>query len=195
MLFKLEQLNGIKTGKIAYAYWKWLKLSVNTGSIINTAVGQIKIGEINIVSEEDINDQDAVESGYTNKQDLLKSFFRKSIGSIYKIAVSYHSEDPRIELRNEIELTDSEFEDLKNKLARFDKFSNHGPWTKTVLLAIQNNPNLHAIGIAKLNGFEKDWLKINIRKIKNLGLTIIHLVGYELSTRGMEFVNKYFNKE
>lgn len=195
MLFKLEQLNGIKAGKIAYAYRKWPKLSVKSGSIINTAVGQIEIGEINIVSEEDINDQDAVESGYTNKEDLLKSFFQKSAGSIYKIAVSYHSEDPRIELRNEIELTDSEFEDLKNKLARFDKFSNHGPWTKTVLLAIQNNPNLHAIGIAKLTGFEKDWLKINIRKLKNLGLTISHLVGYELSPRGMEFVNKYFNKE
>ncbi|GAA4173979.1 hypothetical protein GCM10022218_17670 [Sphingobacterium ginsenosidimutans] len=36
--------------------------------------------------------------------------------------------------------------------------------------------------------FEKEWLKLNIRKLKNLGLTISHTVGYEISPLGERFI-------
>jgi hypothetical protein len=41
---------------------------------------------------------------------------------------------------------------------------------------------------AKKTGFEKAWLKINIRKLKNLGLTISHNPGYTLSPRGKAYL-------
>jgi hypothetical protein len=33
---------------------------------------------------------------------------------------------------------------------------------------------------------ERMWLKLNIRKLKNMGLTISHDVGYEISPLGRE---------
>ena len=35
---------------------------------------------------------------------------------------------------------------------------------------------------------EKDWLKIHIRKLKNLGFTISHEVGYSISVRGESLI-------
>jgi hypothetical protein len=46
-----------------------------------------------------------------------------------------------------------------------------------------------AATIARQIGFEKDWLKINIRKLKNLDLTISHDPGYTLSPRGVAVSN------
>jgi Mn-dependent DtxR family transcriptional regulator len=44
--------------------------------------------------------------------------------------------------------------------------------------------------LAAKAGVEKEWLKINVRKLKNLGLTISHQSGYELSPRGQEFLRR-----
>ena len=41
-----------------------------------------------------------------------------------------------------------------------------------------------------MTGFEKEWLKLNIRKLKNLGLTISHNVGYRLSPLGEHFIEE-----
>lgn len=45
--------------------------------------------------------------------------------------------------------------------------------------------DLHAIGIARLTGFEKAWLK----------LTISHTVGYALSPLGEQFVSATLDGE
>ncbi len=190
MLFKEVHLQGIKSGKITLAFRKWQKASVKYGSLIHTSVGLIEIGNIETVNETDITEQEAIQAGFTDKEQLLKSFTHNSTGTIFKIAVRYHSGDPRIKLREQTELSEQEFADLKKKLERLDNYSKQGHWTNKVLLTIKDNPNLHAIGIAELTGFEKEWLKLNIRKLKNLGLTISYNVGYELSPLGKECLNK-----
>jgi hypothetical protein len=73
-------------------------------------------------------------------------------------------------------------------LARLDAAAASGPWTTKVLRAIAKHPMLPAVELAKKTGFEKAWLKINIRKLKNLGLTISHNPGYTLSPRGKAYL-------
>jgi len=189
MLFKEIHLSGIKSGKITLAFRRWQKASVKAGSLIYTSIGRVEIGKIEAVSEHDISDKDAQHAGFPDKEQLLKSLNRGgSAGTIFRVAVSYHSADPRIELRGQAALPEQEFADLERKLAKLDRFSKQGDWTRSVLFAIKENPHLHAIGIAKLTGFEKEWLKLNIRKLKNLGLTISHPVGYELSPLGNAYI-------
>lgn len=195
MLFKEIHLSGIKSGKIALAFRKWQKASVKIGSLLHTSVGLVEIRKIETVNENDITEQEAIQAGFTDKKQLLKSFTHSSTGTIFKISVSYHSADPRIKLREQTELSEQQFTDLKKKLERLDNHSKQGHWTNKVLLTIKDNPNLHAIGIAKLTGFEKEWLKLNIRKLKNLGLTISHNVGYELSPLGNRFTERLQNEQ
>jgi hypothetical protein len=49
---------------------------------------------------------------------------------------------------------------------------------------------LRAADLARMLGREKDWLKINIRKLKNLGLTISHETGDEISPLGKVVLKK-----
>ncbi|HSC26686.1 MAG TPA: hypothetical protein VLD67_05400, partial [Vicinamibacterales bacterium] len=59
-----------------------------------------------------------------------------------------------------------------------------GAWTRKVLHPIERHPNVEAASLARRMGVEKEWLKANIRKLKNLGLTISHRRGYGPSPRG-----------
>lgn len=188
MLFKEKHLNGIKSGEITLAFRRWQKPVVKSGTLLHTPIGLVEILGIEPVEEDEITYLDAVNAGFSDKSELLKSFLPFRKGFIFKISVRYHSEDPRIKLREQTEVSSQEFSGLKKKLERMDHSSKNGPWTEIVLLTIRNHPNLHAVGIAKLTGFEKEWLKLHIRKLKNLGLTISHTVGYELSPLGAYFL-------
>jgi hypothetical protein len=190
MLIKSVHLHGIKSGTVRLAFRRWDKPRVKEGTLLKTFIGLVKVVRITIVKEGQITKKDVRDAGFENLEQLLNSLQQRDSGNIYKIALRYHEEDPRIKVREQSTLTESAYTELKNKLVRFDKNSRQGMWTKKVLLAIQHNPHLRAVEVATLTGFEKQWLKLNIRKLKNLGLTISHEVGYELSPLGKAFVKK-----
>lgn len=43
--------------------------------------------------------------------------------------------------------------------------------------------------LAVITKKEKEWLKLNVRKLKGLGLTISHEPGYSLSPRGEVYLS------
>ena len=188
MLFKQKHLEGIKAGNISLAFRKWKKLSVNAGSLIKTSVGVIKIISTKEISLSEITDPDAAKAGFTNAQALVQLLESQKEGLIYKIELSFDYEDPRIELRENVSLEEEEFETLKAALDNLDKFSKVGKWTTKTLLAIQENPKMKAADLAVKAKKEKEWLKLNVRKLKGLGLTISHEPGYTLSPRGEEYL-------
>ena len=53
-------------------------------------------------------------------------------------------------------------------LDRLDQASTIGSWTRTVLGAIAKHPEKAAGELASLLQLEKEWLKVNIRKLKEL---------------------------
>jgi hypothetical protein len=190
MLFKNKQLKGIHSGEITLAFRKWKKPAVVKGTLQQTAIGQVKIIDIKPVSKTEIKKADAIAAGYGSVEELITALNVIKAGNIYKIRLKYHGEDPRIKLRSQTTLTDEYFIQLKEKLAKLDRFSAHGDWTMAVLTTIQKHPQKVSTFIAEKTGFEKAWLKLNIRKLKNIGLTISHEVGYDLSPLGKVFLDK-----
>lgn len=90
-------------------------------------------------------------------------------------------------------MSEKDLASLKLKLDRLDSHSKQGSWTLKVLLLIKDNPKVRAADLAKKMNHEKNALKINIRKLKNLGLTISHDVGYTISPLGerlIEFIKR-----
>jgi hypothetical protein len=191
MLFNQHHLTGIINGSITLAFRKWKKPSVKEGSLIKTPIGQVKIISVNPTSALEITSSEAGKAGFASLDELLKLLATIPTGTIYKIKLAYHSSDPRIALRSQTTITNDEFEILKAKLDRLDTYSKEGSWTRDTLMAIQKHPRLKAAELAKLLSKEKDWLKINIRKLKNLGLTISHDPGYEIAPLGKAFLKKY----
>ncbi len=193
MLFKVKHLHGIKAGEISIAFRKWKKPTVTKGTLIKTAVGQIEILDISEINEVNISHIEAIGAGYKRLTDLTGALNSIREGNIYKIRVKYHSPDPRIQLRDQTELSEEEIDQIKLKLGKYDKYSKQGKWTMNILRAIRDNPKLRAQDLAAKTGKEKDWLKQNIRKLKNLGLTISHDSGYTISSRGRIFLDKMTN--
>lgn len=189
MLFKEVHLKGIKSGSIRIAFRKWKKAAARKGSLHQTSHGLIEITDIYIIEEGDISEKDIAASGFENREALLRSLPPATGGNLYKIELRYYSEDPRIALGSQSSLTDQELLEVKKKLERMDKLE---AWTKKILLIIKGHPHQRAAELARLSGYEKEWLKLHIRKLKNLGLTISHHPGYELSPMGAFVVKELY---
>ena len=78
--------------------------------------------------------------------------------------------------------------DLDRRLARLDTRSPYGAWTRTTLDAIDARPGTRAGDLAASFGREIAPFKLDVRKLKNLGLTISLLTGYRLSPRGIAYL-------
>lgn len=188
MLFKNETLEGIKAGEISIAFRKWNKLSVKKSSLIKTGIGIIEVVDVFATSLHEITSDDAEKAGYPNLKSLTDTLNKITTGTIYRILLRYKSPDPRLELREITTLSKEQLQLLAAKLERLDKFSKKGNWTTDILKAIQKHPELKAADLALKVDKEKDWLKLNIRKLKNLGLTISHEPGYTLSPLGLYYL-------
>ena len=190
MLFKSRILSLIKEGKVNTAYRKWKRPTVKAGGTLMTAIGQLRIDSVEVIREENLASQNFEKAGYSDYQSLFKDLSKKDHGLIYKIKFRLEREDPRIALRNKSFFETNELEELEEKLARLDRGSKYGPWTYEVLKIISVNPGQRAQDLADELKVEKDWLKVNIRKLKNLGLTISLETGYEISPRGLFLMEK-----
>jgi len=188
MLFKQKDLEGIKGGKISLAFRKWKKLSVAEGSLVQSSAGILKIGKIEEISLQKISDEEAAKAGFKTAVALTQLLEQQKEGLIYRIEVAFHAENPKVEASDEEGLSDDEFEILKTTLDNLDKYSKIGKWTVKTLQVIKENPKMKAADLAVKAKKEKEWLKLNVRKLKGLGLTISHEPGYTLSAKGEDYL-------
>jgi hypothetical protein len=83
----------------------------------------------------------------------------------------------------EVRGTGTELQTLRERLRRLDARATE-PWTFRVLELIETHPALRAADLCKKAEQERVPFKINVRKLKALGLTESLEVGYRLSPRG-----------
>jgi hypothetical protein len=194
MILKMAELNAIKSGEVSLIFRRWRRPNVSTGGSLRTAIGVLAIDRVIKIKPSELTEQDAAAAGYTSLSEILD---RLDIyeGDLYRIEVRYAGPDPRVHLQMDDKLDHADFMKIVNKLDRLDSASRSGPWTRKVLLAIERHPKVAAAFLSESTGFEKKWLKANIRKLKNLGLTISHQIGYELSPRGKAVLHNSGNRE
>lgn len=184
MLLKKEILQQIKAGKITLVFRKWQRPTVKAGGTLRTAVGVLAIDSLEPISEVEITETDAKQAGYKNKAKLLEALNKWDAGSIYRIELHYKGRDPRKVLQEDDDLSQEELTDIHQKLDGIDSRSHSEPWTYSVLMGIKEHPGLKAGDLCKKLDVTKGWLKRNVRKLKELGLTISLSPGYKLSPRG-----------
>ncbi|PWJ56977.1 hypothetical protein CLV98_10986 [Dyadobacter jejuensis] len=80
------------------------------------------------------------------------------------------------------------FEALQEQLTKLDQHSKLGKWTTKTLELIRDNPHMKSAELAKKGHKEQEWLKLNIRKLKSLGLTFSHEPGYSLTELGEQYL-------
>ena len=194
MLFKRAFLDGIATGEITVAFRRWTRPTVRAGGTLKTAVGVLAIEAVERVPAAAITEAEARRAGYPSREALVADLDARDEGEIYRIAVRLAGPDPRVALRERADLSGEELAALRKRLARLDAASPVGPWTLAVLRLIDRNPGVRAGDLAPQVRQERAPFKVNVRKLKGLGLTESLETGYRLSPRGRALLDS-FDKE
>ena len=164
---------------------------VRVGGLFLTSAGLIEVTSVEQIPDAAVSQADAEASGAASPAAVLK--LSKGDEQLYRIGLTWAGPDPRIALRESSDLTDDEVDALTAKLTRLDKASSHGAWTMRTLALIEQHPHRRAPDLAEIEGRETAPFKIDVRKLKGLGLTRSFDVGYELSPRGKEFLRRSRN--
>lgn len=187
MLFKSAILQRVRAGEITRAFRRWRKPTVKAGGTLRTEIGVLAIERIDVIEESALTERDAKLSGFAALAELRKDLAAQREGTLYRIDFTLAGADPRIALRENARISADEMQSIAARLAKLDA-GKAGPWTRKVLKQIASNPGVKAGVLAEKLGLEKEKLKVDIRKLKELGLTESLLPGYRISPRGKRFL-------
>jgi hypothetical protein len=176
MLIGRRTLDQIVAGEVDLAFRRWDRPRVRPGTQLRTAVGLIEIDSIEQVEPASVTEGDVRRAGIPLQREDGRPLWRMSL--------HYAGPDPRVALREDDKLDADQLAELRERLARFDERSPHGPWTRHTLELIAARPETLAEHLAAELGRERLSFKRDVRKLKELGLTESLREGYKLSPRG-----------
>lgn len=192
MLLPPKVAHGVADGSVTLAFRRWRRPDVRVGGTFRTLAGVIRVEEVGVVDPAGITDAEARAAGHPDA-DRLRSRLRPRLEDdaetpTYRVRLAWHGPDPRVALREDAELTDDDVAAIDARLERLDRASTHGPWTMATLELVGRRPHVRAPDLAAEMGRERDPFKLDVRKLKNLGLTMSFDVGYDLSPRGRAYL-------
>lgn len=189
MLIERRLHDGIRAGTITVMFRRWRRPQASAGKVYRTAAGRILVESVETVPVSRIRRADAVAAGYRTVTEAVADLRGAQSDPVYLLRLRPVDEpDPRDVLANDTELSTSDVEAIAARLARLDRSAPHGPWTEQTLDIIRRRPAVRAGDLAEELGRERLPFKVDVRKLKNLGLTLSLEVGYRLSPRGEAYV-------
>jgi hypothetical protein len=147
---------------------------VKAGGSQRTRIGLISFDAVEKVAR--VSDKDARRAGYASAGAMAKAWEGRD-GDLYRIELHLAGPDPRWALRETVPAA-GELTAIHERLARM------GEWTYEYLQTIADRPGVRAPDLAASYGRETRDFKLDVRKLKELGLTESLPVGYRLSPRG-----------
>ncbi len=189
MLIEQRLHAGIRDGSITVLFRRWRRRQVTAGNVYRTAAGRLIVESVNEVSPDRIRPTDARAAGYRTVADAVADLHGDESDPVYLLRLRLVDEpDPRDVLARDADLSTSDVEEITRRLARYDKAASRGPWTGETLDIIRRRPAIRAGDLADELGREVHPFKVDVRKLKNLGLTLSLEKGYRLSPRGEAYL-------
>jgi hypothetical protein len=178
---------GIADGSVTLAFRRWDRPRMRPGSTQRTGAGVVRIETVDEVDPATLTEDDARRAGVPSLAELVRLVDRRAGAHVYRMRVSLAGADPRVALRERAELSEEERREIDERLDRWDAARGE-PWTREVLLLIAARPGVRAPDLAASLGRETLPFKRDVRKLKELGLTVSLAVGYEISHRGRAYL-------
>jgi hypothetical protein len=185
LLFEARFGPAIQAGEVTVTYRRWKRRQAVAGHRYRTTVGYLEVDAVDVVEQASITAGDAKAAGYPSVGALVADLRGTPDLPLYRVRFHVVDEaDPRDELAATGALDAAEVENITARLTRLDKASRSGPWTATTLQLIAERPEVRAADLAASVGRETQPFKLDVRKLKALGLTLSLERGYRLSPRG-----------
>jgi hypothetical protein len=189
MQFPQEVVAGVEAGKIELAYRRWRRPEAKAGGRVRTVFGVIEIDTVTKAEPSSVSEADARRAGFDDRETLFASLRPGADRELYRVEIRYGGPDPRLALSENDRLDESELAEVTAKLRRLDARSGRGPWTARVLALIAERPATRAPDLAVEIGREAALFKLDVRKLKEQGLTESLEVGYRISPRGQRVLD------
>lgn len=199
LLFQKRFHEGLVSGAVTVTFRRWDKPQVRVGGRYRChPIGVLEVDRIDRVAVKDITEHDAKRSGFASRKDLIAYIASARDDELtgdtplYRVELHYGGDGDRVEIALDDKLTAEDVETLASKLARMDA---NEPWTKKTLAIIEKHPRVAASQLAAKLGRETLPFKVDVRKLKKLGLTQSFEVGYEISPRGRAYLDARARKK
>jgi hypothetical protein len=189
VLFEARFGPAIHAGDVTLTFRRWKRRQAVAGHRYRTTVGYLEVDQVDMVDPASITRRDATRAGYPSVEALTADLRGSPDLPLYRIRFHVAAErDPRDELAAAGTLDPDEVAGITARLERLDRASKIGPWTAVTLDLIAARPGVRAADLAASVGRETQPFKLDVRKLKGLGLTVSLERGYRLSPRGEAYV-------
>jgi hypothetical protein len=176
-------------GSITMTFRRWRRPQAVAGRRYRTPIGFIEVDAVDVVRPSEVTQPEARRAGYASSESLLDELRGAEGTPLYRIAFRFvGGRDRRDELAHDTDLSAADVAALDRRLENLDRVSRHGHWTAATLAAIAARPALRAADLAATLGRERAEFKRDVRKLKELGLTLSLETGYRLSPRGAAYL-------
>lgn len=195
MLFERRFHPGLADGSITATFRRWSRPRVKPGGRYRVGtVGLVEVDTVARVRADAISTRDARRTGFASREELLAYLAKRSplAEDAELFCVAFHFVGPLPPKLHDPPRTlpPEALAELETRLERMDRLSRHGSWTRETLALIDRFPRTAAARLAARLGRETQPFKTDVRKLKRLGLTVSHEVGYELSLRGRALLER-----
>jgi len=186
LLFQKRFHEGLVSGKVSLTFRRWDKPHVKVGGRYRChPIGVLEVDRVERVRVAAISAREARAAGFASLEELLAYMAVALDAEVWKITLHHGGDGDRVSLALEDQLGPDDVAQIAAKLARLD---GRKPWTAATLAAIRRRPRVAASKLAATLGRETLPFKVDVRKLKKLGLTQSFEVGYEISPRGRAFL-------
>lgn len=189
MLFTSDAVPGLADGTITLTFRTWTRPQARVGGRYRTGGLLLEVTAVSQVNPSSITDRDARRAGSSSAAALRERLGEQGHdGRVWRVEFRCVGEDDRIARRNDATLTDEKLLKLQARLKRMDDASSTGAWTEKTLQLVASHPGVVSTRLAQRMKMERQAFKINVRKLKELGLTESLEIGYRLSPLGEAFM-------
>ena len=197
MLFKARFHAGLRDGSVDRTFRLWSNPKVRLrGQYRFARDGAVEVLAIDLVSLSKVTAREARRAGFSSRAELIAEIERASkrklrrSDQLYRVRLRFVEPQESSAGSKKVTVTASYVSEVVARLLEVDRRSRSGAWTGEVLAWIGRNPKRRAGDLADRLGVERKALKARVRRLKALGLTQSHEVGYELTALGRGVVAK-----
>ncbi|MEP7115097.1 MAG: hypothetical protein ABI862_17670 [Ilumatobacteraceae bacterium] len=177
MLFTADSWPGIADGSITVTFRSWKRAQAKVGGRYRVTGMLIEATDVREVAVAEITTEDACRAGANDRAALLDRLGGHD--PVWRVDFVFVGADDRIARRN-----DTSPEDLAEVIARLARMDRNGAWTRATLQLIERYPGIVSTTLARHADRDRAAFKLDVRKLKELGLTESLDIGYRLSPRG-----------
>ena len=193
LLFQKRFHEGLVSGAVTLTFRRWDKPHVRVGGRYRChPIGVLEVDRVDRVTVAEITDGDAARCGFADREALV-AFIRsakdaplRATTPLFRVELHHGGDGDRVEHALVTALSADDVTAIEKTLARWDA---RAPWTAKTLAIIEKHPRIAASQLATKLGRETLPFKVDVRKLKKLGLTQSFEVGYEISPRGRAFLD------